>query len=202
MLGPLTELAERTNVAISTLTHPPKASDANVNALNHFIGSQAFIAVARIGHLVLHDEARERYLFTNPKNNNIKPQKTLSYHIYDEQVEKDGITVDTSFVKFDPVPLDLSADQAIALVSGKETKKKRQKQHDEIEKFIKDMVPYGADIPSAFVKDAAAQHGHRWMKVLDVAKEIGIEFKKSGLKEGWVWRWKPNAQSPSTPTED
>src|SRR5262245_51096875 len=50
-LGPLKDLAERTNVAISTITHPPKNSGQR--ALDQYIGSQAFIAACRIGHLCI-----------------------------------------------------------------------------------------------------------------------------------------------------
>jgi hypothetical protein len=36
-LGPLKDFAERMNVAISTITHPPKSSSQR--AIDHFIGS-------------------------------------------------------------------------------------------------------------------------------------------------------------------
>ena len=55
-LGPLAELAERTDVAFSAITHPAK--NAGQRAIDHFIGSQAFIAAARIGHLCI-DEMDE-----------------------------------------------------------------------------------------------------------------------------------------------
>jgi putative DNA primase/helicase len=48
-LGPLKDFAEKMNIAISTITHPPKSSSQK--AIDHFIGSQAFIAAGRIGHL-------------------------------------------------------------------------------------------------------------------------------------------------------
>ena len=48
-LGPLADLAERMNVAFSAITHPPKGQGGK--AIDQFIGSQAFIAAARIGHL-------------------------------------------------------------------------------------------------------------------------------------------------------
>src|SRR5262249_32421455 len=48
-LGPLAELAERPNVAFSAITHPPK--NASPRAIDHYIGSQAYIAAARLGHL-------------------------------------------------------------------------------------------------------------------------------------------------------
>ena len=50
-LGPLAQLAERTEVAITTITHPPKQSSQR--SIDHFIGTQAFISAARIGHVCL-----------------------------------------------------------------------------------------------------------------------------------------------------
>ena len=47
-LGPLKDFAESTNVAVSAITHPAK--NAGPRAIDHFIGSQAFVAAARIGH--------------------------------------------------------------------------------------------------------------------------------------------------------
>ena len=47
-LGPLKDFAERTNVALSAITHPAK--NAGTKAIDHFIGSQAFVAAARVGH--------------------------------------------------------------------------------------------------------------------------------------------------------
>jgi hypothetical protein len=73
-LGPLKDFAERTNIAISAITHPPKHSSSR--AIDHFIGSQAFIAAGRIGHACFEEmdedgdgEKRStgRILFTNAK---------------------------------------------------------------------------------------------------------------------------------------
>jgi hypothetical protein len=75
-LGPLADLAERMNVALSAITHPPKQSTHR--AIDHFIGSQAFIAAARVGHMAIeevdedehgHRNPTGRSLFANPKNN-------------------------------------------------------------------------------------------------------------------------------------
>jgi putative DNA primase/helicase len=71
-LGPLKDLSERTNVAVSAITHPAK--NAGARAIDHFIASHAFIAAARVGHacfeeLELNEATGEktptgRYLFT------------------------------------------------------------------------------------------------------------------------------------------
>jgi AAA domain len=87
-LGPLAELAERTDVAFSAITHPAK--NASQRAIDHYIGSQAFIAAARIGHLCVDEmdendngrrEPTGRMLFANPKNNPHQKMPTLAYRI-------------------------------------------------------------------------------------------------------------------------
>src|SRR5262249_27480286 len=57
-LSPLADLAARMNVAFSAITHPAKTANSQ-RAIDHFIGSQAFIAAARIGHLCAKEIERE-----------------------------------------------------------------------------------------------------------------------------------------------
>lgn len=87
-LGPLADLAERMNVALSAITHPPKHSTQH--AIDHFIGSQAFIAAARIGHMAIeevdedehgHRNPTGRSLFANPKNNVSRKMPTIAYRV-------------------------------------------------------------------------------------------------------------------------
>jgi hypothetical protein len=63
-------------IAVTAITHPAK--NAGQRALDWYIGSQAFIAAAGIGHMCVEEmEENEggrkqptgRGLFTNPKNN-------------------------------------------------------------------------------------------------------------------------------------
>jgi hypothetical protein len=48
-LGPLKDVAEMVNVGISSITHLPKS--ASQKAMDWYIGSQGFIAAARVGHV-------------------------------------------------------------------------------------------------------------------------------------------------------
>jgi hypothetical protein len=93
-LGPLADLAERMDVALSAITHPPK--HATQRAIDHFIGSQAFIAAARIGHLAIEEVDDDkvptgRSLFANVKNNVSRKMSTLAYRIVEKPLA-DGIT--------------------------------------------------------------------------------------------------------------
>lgn len=53
ILEPLNKLAERTGALVWSITHPAKSSQSAINA---FVGSQAFIAVPRMGYLVAAEE--------------------------------------------------------------------------------------------------------------------------------------------------
>jgi hypothetical protein len=83
-LGPLKDLAERLHVGLSVVTHPPK--NAGPRAMDQFIGSQAFIAVPRVGHLCIDEIEQDaggnrhptgRTLYTQPKITAAKKQCPL-----------------------------------------------------------------------------------------------------------------------------
>jgi hypothetical protein len=87
-LGPLKDFSEQTNVAVSTVTHPAK--NPGPRAIDHFIGSQAFIAAGRIGHACFEEIRPEdgtdegckptgRVLFTHVKHNPSEKKPTLAY---------------------------------------------------------------------------------------------------------------------------
>jgi putative DNA primase/helicase len=124
VLGPLAALAEKHNVAIYTITHPPKAS---TQAINAFIGSQAFIAAARVGYLTVQeidDERRPtgRSLVTMVKTNFGPQMPTLAYRLAQIAVgddHRDGRTIIGSHVVWERDPVIITADQALAAAAGK-----------------------------------------------------------------------------------
>jgi hypothetical protein len=122
-LSPLKKLAEQTGVAFSAITHPPK--NASPRALDHFIGSQAFIAAARIGHLCVAEmeegengAKREtgRRFFTNPKINIEARQPTLidQIDVVDIGFDEDsGMVIKAPVVRWEGES-DLTAEEALA----------------------------------------------------------------------------------------
>src|SRR5262249_10173925 len=120
---------ESTNTAFSCITHPPKASSQR--AIDHFIGSQAFIAAGRIGHLRLPEMEKGddgqmsetgRKLFTHAKHNISIKMPTLAYRIAELTVgqDNDGALITSSHAVWDKEPVDLTADQAIAAMNGRD----------------------------------------------------------------------------------
>src|SRR6266511_666904 len=122
-LMPLKRFAEEFEIAVSAITHPPK--NASAQALDHFIGSQAFIASARIGHLCLNEMTENedgkklptgRRLFTNPKINIAARQPTLAYSIDVVDVEPDaetGVMIRAPVIRWEG-EVAITAEEALA----------------------------------------------------------------------------------------
>jgi DNA polymerase I-like protein with 3'-5' exonuclease and polymerase domains len=182
-LGPLADLAERADVALSAITHPPKHSSQR--AIDHFIGSQAFIAAARIGHLAIEeveeDEHRSptgRSLFTNPKNNLSRKMPTLAYRIAEKEL--DG-GIKAAHVIWEDI-VDITADQAIAA----STPAKKSKTENVVE-FLLDILA-SSRVPFEIIEQRGIAHGFS-KRQLDYAKQkIDIvTFKEKAFQGRWFW---------------
>ena len=75
VLEPLSAMAERTRVAVLSVTHFSKAGAANTTkALHRFIGSIAFVGAPRMAFAVIEDaDDRDRRLMLHAKNNLAAP---------------------------------------------------------------------------------------------------------------------------------
>jgi DNA polymerase bacteriophage-type len=184
-LGPLAELAERMDIAISAITHPPKHSTQR--AIDHFIGSQAFIAAARIGHMAIEEMEEDeqgnrvptgRSLFTNPKNNVSRKMPTLAYRVVAAQADDIPITK----IVWEEI-VDITADQAVAAASPS---KGRDRQGVVI--FLLDMLTNGP-VPKTTIEERADAHGFSRDQLKYAKKKIGtVAFKEKGKFDGgWFW---------------
>ena len=191
-LGPLAELAERTDVAFSAITHPAK--NAGQRAIDHFIGSQAFIAAARIGHMCVdeteedehgHREPTGRALFANPKNNPHPKMPTIAYRITQAvggTNSQTGADIVTSSVSWEEV-VDVTADQAIAAAS---TKSKDQQGGAVV--FLMDILTNGP-VPVKTIEDRATARGFSKDQLKRAKQKMCVEaFKEEGKAHGgWLW---------------
>jgi hypothetical protein len=188
-LSPLKVLAERTGVAISAVTHPPK--NVGQRALDHFIGSQAFIAAARLGHLCIEEMAEDteggvkqpsgRYLFTDAKPSIKARQPTLAYRI--GVVETDYSDPDSDEPIEAPVirwegESELSADEAIA--ASRPGKAKAPNALD----FIRDILAGGYVLSKTVIERGAAK-GFSYKQLWRAKDALGVEdFKMKGVQAG------------------
>ena len=195
-LGPLAELAERMDVALSAITHPPK--HATQRAIDHFIGSQAFIAAARIGHMTIEEVSEDEYgnktptgrgLFTNPKNNVSRKMSTLAYRVVEKPLD-DGIKA--ACVTWEEI-VDITADQAVAATVP--AHKERGQQSDVII-FLMNLLTGGA-VEMKTIEDKATERGFTIEQLRRAKRKMGIvAFKQTGTMEGhWFWALAQHAPS-------
>jgi DNA polymerase len=186
-LGPLADLAERMDVALSAITHPPK--HATQRAIDHFIGSQAFIAAARIGHMTIEEVSEDKYgnrvptgrgLFTNAKNNVNRKMSTWAYRISEKQVAS-GIKA--AYVTWEEI-IDITADQAIAAA----TPTKERGQQSNVIIFLLDILMNGP-VPAKLIEERAAARNFSKDQLDRAKKKMRIAaFKETGKFDGqWLW---------------
>jgi hypothetical protein len=195
-LGPLKDFAERMNIAISTITHPAKS--AGQRALDHFIGSQAFIAACRVGHLCVVEMAEDddeqpyatgRVLFANVRNTVGPKMPTLAFSKKVIVVETIGEGFDQRDITGSHVvwegAVDITADAAVVAASGRKSTDMQPK----VQKFLREMLRGGRTVPQKDIEDAAMQKGFTDKQLRAAKEKLNIESsKESGkLGGGWVW---------------
>jgi hypothetical protein len=202
-LGPLKDFAEHVNVALSTVTHPPK--NAGPRAIDHFIGSQAFIAHGRIGHACIEEIKPEdgtdeggkptgRILFTHVKYNPSAKMATLAYRVEVLTVGQDpanGKSITAPYVVWDKGIVDISADAAIAAVSDHAKGRKRRSATE----FLRQLLANGpVDANTIMARARALGISDRQLR--NASEELRVVKEKPDFASGWVWRL------PTTPAAD
>jgi DNA polymerase bacteriophage-type len=190
-LGPLADLAEQIQVAFSAVTHPAKS--AGQRAIDHFIGSQAFIAAARLGHLCVpemedDDNGRHiptgRRLFTNPKHSAYIEMPTLAYRLEPVDAGTDPISekpIRTAHVVWDEV-VGLSADEALAA-----TIPSKSKDHSGPVLFLQDLLLNGP-VLATIVEERGVARAFSVDQLRRAKQKLKIvTFKEPKLDGRWLW---------------
>jgi putative DNA primase/helicase len=179
VLEPLAACAEKFNVAVLAITHPPKATQAK--ALHAITGSLAFVAAARLVFIAVEEPETSsgRRLLLAVKNNLGPPAAGLGFHLVQRIVSKDIVA---SHITWDSTPVTTTADQALAAASAGTTAQAL----DEAEAFLRDELAAG---PRAVreIKASALGAGIAWRTVRRAQQKLGVKPHKAGLKEGWKW---------------
>jgi hypothetical protein len=184
-LGPLKDFAERLQVAVSTITHPAKNSSQK--AIDQFIGSQAFIAAGRIGHVVVEEVDEDgsptgRCLFTNCKNNAGPKMPTLAYRIETTKVGRDDSTGEKIIavrLAWDKAPVDISADQAVAAAGKKEDR------GNEVRELLSQILAHGP-VAQKLVEEKIEKCAISPKRLRTAKEKMGVVSEKIGGR--WFWR--------------
>ncbi len=201
VLSPLKDVAEHAGVPISAITHPAK--NASQHSLDHFIGSQAYIAVARMGHSCIEETEESdggnriltgRALFTNPKNSIGKKMPTLAYRIAEAVISPTGNDIITSKIVWEEA-VAVTADEALAAnaTSKRETHNPKT--------FLMTILANGPVLKNVIEAEATRQ-GFSADQLDRAKRKMGVvSYKKKGqMTGGWVWA-KPQDAPPKEEME-
>lgn len=194
-LGPLKDFAERVNVANSTITHPAKSTSQK--AIDQFIGSQAFIAAGRIGHVCIEEvkgeenEKTGRILFANAKNNPHTKMPTLAYRITEVIVGQDADTntnIAAPRVVWEKDVVNITADEAVRAASGTGGGGQKSAEHKAAQDFLREILGKGEPVPVKAIHTAGAAKGFTKNQLRLARERLGCVAVEQ-IRDGWTWKW-------------
>jgi hypothetical protein len=173
LLSPLSDLAEKHNVAIVMVTHLNKGSGA---AIYRAIGSIAFAASARSSWVVTKDkDDRSRRLVLPAKNNLGNDETGMAYRV-------DTADNQAPVVMWEPNPVEVDVDQALSHDSD-DFRTERCDAKEWLEAEL-----YNGPVPTKDLQIRAREAGHSWSTVKRAKNDIGVKARKCGFNKGrWVW---------------
>ncbi len=172
-LSPLSDMAEKLNVAVIAVTHLNKGGGS---AMYRSIGSIAFTAAARSAWVVTKDrDDPDRRLVLQVKNNLARDREGMAYRI---ETAENGAPV----VMWESDPVNVDIEEALSTASY-EFRSERDDAIDWLKTELK-----GTEINSKELQKRARDAGHSWATVRRAQKELGIKPKKRGIDNAWVWK--------------
>jgi hypothetical protein len=185
VLEPLSEMAERTRVAILSVMHFSKTgTGATTKALHRFIGSIAFIGAPRAAFAVIADREDEgRRLLLPVKNNLAREPQGLAFYTEQCQIGDDHIIA--SRVTWNTEPVAITADKAMAAdIAGTRTTTEKA----EAMEFIRAALGDGP-LPAAEVKRLAREEGLTPKVVRSAREALGVLVAREGFGKGSRSMW-------------
>jgi hypothetical protein len=195
-LNPLQEFADRTGIAVSAVTHPAK-NVISQKALDFFIGSQAFIAAGRIGHVCIPEYKENEegesiktgaVLFTHAKHSLSETMPTLAYSIEKIRIPDDtvsGLPIIVTKVVWTGEIIDITADEAVAASINQDAPvAKRSRDQDRLQNLLIELLK-NEPRPVKECENAATGAGFTEKQIRKAREKLGI----GTTKEGGVWMW-------------
>ena len=196
VLEPLSAMAERTRVAVLSVTHFSKAGAATkAKTIHRFIGSIAFVGAPRMAFAVIEDpEDASRRLFLHAKNNLAPPPPGLAFRLKQTIVGEAGIVA--SCVDWEAGHVSMTADAALAAPDDNE---QRRPVLVEAEEFLRNVLGRGAQCAKEVQRQA--EGAGIASKTLRRAREkLGVKIRTDGFQGPSVWELPPQS-CPSNPND-
>jgi putative DNA primase/helicase len=184
VLEPLSEMAERTRIAILSVTHFSKAGANNTaKALHRFIGSIAFTGAPRAAFAVIEDAEHDgRRLLLHAKNNLAPPPHGLAFMLEQCHVEGDIVA---SRILWDNEPVAITANEALAAeAAGTESRTAKA----EAAAFLQSVLA-GGPVGAAYVNRMARDHGLTPKVIRSAREALGVKIERDGFGPGSKSLW-------------
>jgi len=195
VLGPLSDLAMDTKVAVVGLLHFNKKTDVT-NVMLRISDSLAFVAAARAVYAVIPDDENQRKLIVRGKNN-LAPanrDKTLAYSVTVTTVNDpdNNVTVVAPHVLWFPKHVEVTATEAMQAAADDRS----PAQIESAMHFLTDLLSSGA-VENSEVDEAAEVEKIAARTLRRASEKLGVEKRKEkGVMAGkWYWRL-PNMGHP------
>jgi putative DNA primase/helicase len=184
VLEPLSEMAERTRVAILSVTHFAKAgANTSTKALHRFIGSIAFTGAPRAAFAVIEDTENEgRRLFLHAKNNLAPAPQGLAFRM-EECLVGDGILA--SRTSWDTGPVSITANEALA---AEATSSETMTAKAEAIEFLTAALG-GEPVPAADINREAHERGLTPKAIRSAREALGVKIERNGFGPGSKSLW-------------
>jgi hypothetical protein len=190
VLDPVSEAAERTNVAFASVTHFTKGSaDKGIRAVHRVMGGAAFTTAPRAAFAIIEDpDDLNRRLFLHLKNNLAARTQGLAFRLGMQMIGSDERTdkeIWASHVLWEPNPVDTSADDAVSASSrgARQASKARQEAAD----FLHELL-WDGPVPSSQIWEAAEANGIADRTLKRAKADLGIKARhRADMDGGWEW---------------
>ena len=190
------QLAERTNIPVSMVTHPVKNAGTELSA--HFIASQAFFAMPRSSHICLDEMVKNELdgsiqptghrLFGNAKTNNTSENALmLRYDVEEIDLgldQRKGARIKTTVIRWLGFA-DVTTRQALA--NSKPASK--QERAENVRNFLSAILANGP-VLQAQILEEGAKHGFSPDQLQRAKRAIGarsIRMEPGKLDSPWIW---------------
>ena len=191
VLEPLSEMAERTRVAILSVTHFSKSGANNTTkALHRFIGSIAFTGAPRAAFAVIDDVEHDgRRLFLHAKINFGPPPQGLAFRL-EQCLVGDGIVA--SRIVWDTAPVAITANEALAAdAAGIETRTAKTEAMEFLQAVLAD-----EPVPASEIGRMAREHGLTTKVVRSARETLGVTIERNGFGPGSKSFWSLRRGAP------
>lgn len=176
-LQALVDMAARHQCGVLGITHFSKGTKGSSPA-ERVIGSQAFVALARMVLVAGKDEAAERRILARAKSNIAPDDGGVSYTL---EMACAGDIQASRIVWGEMV--DGSAREILGEVEQQDEERgPRQEAKD----FLRGLLSDGPVNAKELRRDTD-QAGFSWATIFRAGQELGVEKRKLGMKEGWLW---------------